>query len=424
MQIRPIVSTLRKHKLTATLLALQVAFTCAIVCNAVFLIVQRVGQITVPSGLDEPSLSIVTVHDLQVNVGSEALSLHEADLAALRRLPGVESAALISNVPFTHSRHSSGGCTSLDAVEAVKKSHSLEVPGCASADVYSGGPGMLRTLGLKLVAGRDFRDDEYRAAQPDGPVDYPAIIVTREFAARLFPEHPDRVLGRIVYFGGSGIMLGHGSPIVGVVAHLHQNDFSSPGRNDQSVLLPVQETVGRAMFALRSRPSDRAGVLEEASAALVKRKPDRQLSASDAQTYAQIRSDYFRRDATMVDLLLAAALGLLFVTALGITGLASFWVQQRTRTIGIRRAIGATRGDILRYFQTENFLIVTVGVAVGIALAVGLNLLLMKHYELPRLPLWYLPVGGVVLWVLGQLAVLAPALRASRVPPVVATRSV
>ena len=48
----------------------------------------------------------------------------------------------------------------------------------------------------------------------------------------------------------------------------------------------------------------------------------------------------------------------------------------------------------------------------------------MRHYELPRLPLWYLPVGALALWALGQLAVLAPALRASRVPPVVATRSV
>jgi putative ABC transport system permease protein len=423
MQIRPIVATLRKHKLTATLLALQVAFTCAIVCNAVFLIVQRVDRITVPSGLDEGSLSIVTIDDLQVKAGSEALSLHKADLAALRRLPGVESAALISNVPFTYSRRSSGGCTSLDAVEAVKKAHSIDVPGCASADVYSGGPDMLQTLGLKLVAGRDFRADEYLPDKTDGPVDFPAMIVTREFAERLFPAHPD-VVGRVVYFGGSGIMSGHGTPIVGVVAHLHRNDFGSPGSDDQSVLLPVERVTGRAMFALRSKPSDRAGVIKKASAALVKRKPDRQLSADDAQTYAHIRSDYFRRDATMVDLLLAAALGLLFVTALGITGLASFWVQQRTRTIGIRRAIGATRGDILRYFQTENFLIVTFGVALGVALAIGLNLLLMEHYELPRLPLWYLPVGAAVLWVLGQLAVLAPALRASRVPPVVATRSV
>jgi putative ABC transport system permease protein len=424
MQFRPIVATLRKHKLTATLLALQVAFTCAIVCNAVFLIVQRVERITVPSGLDEASLSIVTVHDLQVKPGSEALSLHKADVAALRRLPGVESATLISNVPFTHSRHSSGGCTSLDAIEAVKKAHSIDVPGCASADVYTGGPDMLRTLGLKLVAGRDFRVGEYLPDKADGPVNFPAMIVTRQFAERLFPAHPAHVVGRVVYFGGSGIMSGYGTPIVGVVAHLHRNDFGGAGSDDQSVVLPVEPVRGHAMFALRSKPSDRAGVMKEAAAALVKRVPSRQVSADDAQTYAQIRSDYFRRDATMVDLLLAAALGLLFVTALGITGLASFWVQQRTRTIGIRRAIGATRGDILRYFQTENFLIVTLGVVLGVLLAVGLNLLLMKHYEMPRLPLWYLPVGALALWVLGQLAVLAPALRASNVPPVVATRSV
>jgi putative ABC transport system permease protein len=115
---------------------------------------------------------------------------------------------------------------------------------------------------------------------------------------------------------------------------------------------------------------------------------------------------------------------LLGVTALGIVGLASFWVAQRRKQIGVRRALGATRGDILHYFQTENFLIVTLGIVLGMVLAFGLNLLLMQHYELPRLPFWYLPVGAVALWALGQLAVLAPALRAAAVPPVVATRSV
>lgn len=80
----------------------------------------------------------------------------------------------------------------------------------------------------------------------------------------------------------------------------------------------------------------------------------------------------------------------------------------------------AHRGDILRYFQTENFLIVSG----GIVLAFGLNLTLMKYYELARLPLYYLPIGALVLWALGQLAVLGPALRAAAVPPVVATRSI
>jgi len=78
----------------------------------------------------------------------------------------------------------------------------------------------------------------------------------------------------------------------------------------------------------------------------------------------------------------------------------------------------------VHYFQTENFLIVTFGILAGMLLAYGLSLLLMMHYELPRLPWVYLPIGAIALWLIGQAAVLGPALRAAAVPPVVATRSV
>jgi putative ABC transport system permease protein len=126
----------------------------------------------------------------------------------------------------------------------------------------------------------------------------------------------------------------------------------------------------------------------------------------------------------MMWLLVAVCIALLVVTALGIVGLASFWVQQRTKQIGVRRALGATRGQILRYFQTENFLLATLGIVIGMMLAYGINQLLMGKYELPRLPAVYLPIGAVVLWLLGQLAVFGPARRASAVPPAVATRTV
>ncbi len=422
MQMKPILASLRHHKLTALLLVLQVAFSCAIVTNAVFLIAGRVQRVTTPSGLDERGLSLVEVTDL--DAGGNPLALHEADLAALRKLPGVESAALISNVPFSNSEHGSGGCTSLAAVHAAMKARSLKVPGCARADVYAGTPGTLDTLGLKLVAGRMFDADEYVPGKPPGQsVAVSAMIVTREFARQLYPDHPDHVVGRDVYFD-HGLMRGQPTRIVGVVAHLHQANVSGDGNDDRSALLPVEPNEARALFALRSDPSERGRVIKAAVAALNKSNPGRQLSADDAQTYAHMRASYFQGDTTMIGLLLASALGLLFVTALGIAGLASFWVQQRTRTIGIRRAIGATRGDILRYFQTENLLIVGAGIAVGLVLAVALNLLLMQRYELPRLPLWYLPIGALALWALGQLSVLAPALRAARVPPVVATRSV
>jgi putative ABC transport system permease protein len=85
--------------------------------------------------------------------------------------------------------------------------------------------------------------------------------------------------------------------------------------------------------------------------------------------------------------------------------------------------VGATRGQILAYFRLENFLLTTAGVLIGMALALGVNLFLMKHYEMRLMPWYYLPAGAVTLWVLGQLAVWGPALRAAAVPPMVATRS-
>jgi len=126
----------------------------------------------------------------------------------------------------------------------------------------------------------------------------------------------------------------------------------------------------------------------------------------------------------MVWMLMLVCVVMLAVTAFGIVGLTSFWVGQRRRQIGIRRAVGATRGHIMQYFQTENFLLSGAGVVLGMALAFGINLYLMRHYEITRMPWYYLPVSAVALWVLGQLAVLGPALRAAAVPPVVATRSV
>jgi putative ABC transport system permease protein len=115
---------------------------------------------------------------------------------------------------------------------------------------------------------------------------------------------------------------------------------------------------------------------------------------------------------------------LLVITALGIVGLASFWVQQRTRQIGIRRALGASRGQILRYFQTENFILATLGIVLGMILAYAINVWLMDAYKVPRLPAEFLPFGAILLWGLGQIAVLGPAMRAAAVPPAVATRTV
>jgi putative ABC transport system permease protein len=177
-------------------------------------------------------------------------------------------------------------------------------------------------------------------------------------------------------------------------------------------------------YLLRAAPQDLPRVMRDATVAIAKALPDVVIDHDASRMLGDLRDNVFRNDRAMAGLLVGVILALLGVTALGIVGLASFWVAQRTKQIGVRRALGATRADILRYFQAENFLIVTFGALLGVALAIGINLMLMKFFEVPRLPLWYLPVGVLALWILGQLAVLSPALRAASVPPVVATRSV
>jgi len=141
------------------------------------------------------------------------------------------------------------------------------------------------------------------------------------------------------------------------------------------------------------------------------------------QSFSDIRAKAYRADRGMAILMGVVCLILLGVTAAGIVGLTSFWVGQRHRQIGVRRALGARRIDILRYFQIENLLIAGVGVVLGILLAIALNLWLMTHYEMERLPVLYVVAGVLVMLVIGQGAVFVPARRASHVPPVVATRA-
>jgi putative ABC transport system permease protein len=114
----------------------------------------------------------------------------------------------------------------------------------------------------------------------------------------------------------------------------------------------------------------------------------------------------------------------LLVTVVGIVGLAAFTVATRTKQLGTRRAIGATKFHILRYFLVENFLITSTGALIGCALALAGGIELSILYRMPRLPLLYLVGGVVALWLVGLLAVWLPARRAAAISPAVATRTV
>lgn len=408
LPVRPILSSLRHHRLTAALLVLQVALTCAIVANAIFLIAGRVERIRTPTGIPEAEISLISVKGVQAD--TNAIAQQDTDLAALRAIPGVTAAVAVGwTLPLSGGSDDSGGCADQDALDRAMATRSMDnMPGCIQATHYNGSPGFVQALGAHLVSGRDFHADEYGTGS-NGPV-----IVTRSLAQRLWPGQ--NAVGMMLY-GGDKV------PVIGVIDDILRPMLRSDALDRLVALSPQRPNESSVRYLLRSAPQDRQRVLAEAAAALSKAGPLRLVPEDRQLTFTQTRQKYFQRDTTMIGLLLASTLALLFVTALGIGGLANFWVQQRTRQIGIRRALGAKRGDILRHFQAENFMIVGAGVVLGMVLAYGLNHWLMRQYELDRLPPGYLPIGALLLWALGQLAVLGPALRATRVPPAIATRA-
>jgi len=409
MDIVPILSTLRRHKLTAGLLVLEIALTCAIVCNAVFLIGQRLQRMEMDSGVAEHEL--VQIEVAQVGPVADSYARAEEDLAALRQVAGAQQVAITNQLPF--GRSSSNGNIRLDPDQ-----HDPTL----SAGTYFG-ENILPTFGTRLIAGRQLQPQDFVDAnvvmKALGDGDAKALpkvtLITQAMAQRLWPgQNP---LGRTVY-----ITPQVGLQVVGVLAELTRANPYDSRSAGYSMVIPMRMGVENQSYILRTRPQERDRVQAAALAALKRIDPQRVVTAK--RSFDEVRRMYFQDDRAMAGILAGVCVALLVVTALGIVGLGSFWVGQRRRQIGVRRALGATRGNILHYFQTENFLLATIGVTLGMALAYGINLFLMMHYELPRLPAVYFPVGALALWLIGQLAVLGPAMRAAAVPPVVATRSV
>lgn len=404
MDFSPILAALRRHRTAAALIILEVAFTCAIVSNAVFLIGERLARIHRPSGIAENELVRILVSG--VGKREDAHAVTREDLALLSAIPGVRSVASTRQVPLANSSWNSDVRLARDQIHSsLNVGHNL------------GTERLIETLGVKLIAGREFTREEY-VDEEDALKATSALpaIITQAMSERLWPGQNG--LGQTFYVGD------HSLRVIGILERLvRPNEISGAANFELSMLLPIREKYKPAdNYVLRVDRERRAEVLAAAVAALERNRHGRLIL--EKQTLEEVRDKYYRGDRAMAWLLVSVCAALLIITAVGIVGLASFWVQQRSRQIGIRRALGATRGQIVRYFQTENLLLASFGIALGMLLAYGINQLLMERYELGRLPAQYLPVGALSLWLLGQLAVLGPALRAASVPPAVATRTV
>ena len=410
MEIRPILSALLRNKTGAILVALQVALSLAILANALHIVNERRSVAARPSGIaDENATFYLSVNDLADAGPEQRLAEQKRQADLLRAVPGVASVANVNQMPLSRS-----GSTSSLAVDRKQLDQS------AAAAMYMSPDSLVKTFGLKLVEGRDFLPQEVQEINENASDETPkVVIVTKPLAEKLWPGAA--AVGRTLYFGtGEGAI---GVRVVGVVERLQSQGAQVSEGGEYSTITPIH-LYGNpgVLYAVRAEPGQRDRVMKEAEAALRKASPTPLIIR--AQTVDDDRKDRYRADNALSWMLVTVSVLLLLITASGIVGMASLWVTQRRKQIGVRRALGARRLDILRYFITENFMITSSGVFGGVLLGVALNQLLVSKLEMARLPLGYLLAGATVFWALGVLAVYGPAWRAASISPALATRSV
>lgn len=406
----PILSALLRNKTGAVLVAVQVALSLAILVNALHIVNVRQQVAARPSGIaDESSVFYIASRYLTRESAEYDAAVQRREIAALRAIAGVASVATTIQMPLGNAGNNN----------SVTLDHKQVTPS-ANASVYRTADSLVDTFQLKLVEGRDLGPADVIEIDERVSKAFPkTTVITRALANKLWPGQS--AVGKTLLFG-----IGEeadATRVVGVVETL-QKPWAQLGEEGEYSAIVGLRAVGGipgAMYAVRTEPGQRDRVMKEAEAALIKSSPVPVLIK--VKNTLDDRKERYRADHALSWMLITVSVLLLVITASGIVGMASLWVTQRRKQIGVRRALGARRIDILRYFIAENVMITSAGVAGGLVLAIALNQLLVSKLEMTKLPLIYLLGGTGVFFVLGIVAVYGPAWRAATISPATATRT-
>ena len=406
MDIGPIWRAMLRNKAGFILVALQMAVTLTILVNAFGIIQESTAKISQDSGIDEANtftLASVLFTDYE---REQRMALIDEDLDLIRNTPGVINAVASNSFPLRQ-----GGWSMGLALEPGNQSTES-----VSTAIYFVDEHGMEAFDVALVQGSNFAPEQVNWANPEDNT-WPAYgIVTEELAKQMFPDETVSYVGKTVFINDDDPV-----QIVGVIDKLQSPWPNWEAVVERSMLVPQRRASEFVRYIIRTEPGMRDELMPEIEAALAASNKDRIIR--DVTTMDHTRKLAYVGDTALIKILGFVVLLLTIITGLGIVGLASFNVSRRTRQIGIRRALGATKPAIVRYFLIENTIISGVGLVIGGALAIGLNIAMVEAFSIEPLAWYVIPTGMLALWIVGQVAVSGPARRASNISPAIATRA-
>jgi putative ABC transport system permease protein len=404
----PIIRAMRHNKTRFVLIILEIAFTLAIVTNCVNMILEERRSLNHPSGFDDHNLVWLRSRPFAPEFRETKYMENsiQADIRTIAAIPGVKAVASTNFLPWQ------GGGSSTTVKEAGKKAEVVR------SQIYYGTEGLFNTIGQPIAAGRGFIPTDFNYPEDGNPS---VVVISRSLAKLLFGDA--NPIGRAIAQPDASGAGQEGTPytVVGVIDQFY-NPYGWP-IHEYAILAP--STVGSyargSRFLIRVEPGAMQSVTAEVEKRLVAANGGRVL---ELKSIDQVKNEFLSGSRLVVAGMQAVIVILVFVTGLGILGITSLSVAERTRQIGTRRALGATRADILRHFLAENWIVTTAGLILGIASTYGLNFLLVTHVSGAKMSWSLVAIGMVLLWVAGLVATIPPALRASMVSPAIATRSI
>src|SRR5262245_17890505 len=367
LEFGPILRAMKRNRSRIGLIVLEIALTLAIVTNCVGLILDARQQMRKPSGFDDANLLSVRTSPFDRAFSEDGYldNSRRQDLDALKALPGVRA---VSNTRFLPWQ---GGGSSTELRPANTKGEMLRT------QIYNADEGTFEALGMNVVAGRSFSREETdadtlrirallarpRARNSEGtPVEKTNqdVLITQAFAKHAFGEQGS-YLGQMLEDSD-----GDTYRVVGVVDPFY-NPYGWPIHEYAVFFMGYSRSFqGGASFLVRTEPGQAAAVARAIEQKLVEVNAGRTVTV---KTIDEIKAQFFGGQQAVATLMTVVVFLLVFVTSLGIVGLTSFSVTERTRHIGTRRALGARRRDIVGHFLLENWLVTSMGLVLGVVAA-------------------------------------------------------
>ncbi|MCL1044532.1 FtsX-like permease family protein [Shewanella sp. 1_MG-2023] len=401
LHIKPILSSLMRSKSGPVLLLLQIILSVAIVANASFIIHERLTMMQRDSGLMEEQVLSFNVYNFDPAIDN--IQQNVIDQQILRGLPNVIDASSTNMMPLS-------GSGWMDRyVDSADEDTAKSMPGFA---LYLGNEHLLNVMGAKLIEGRNFRPEEINTQLDQSGM---VAMVSKPLAEEFWGD--ESPVGKIMYQGAQTI------EIIGVIEKL-QGAWVNHENFEYSVIQNIDFGGGlkNKTYMVRALPEHIPALEEAIVKAFHAENPNRVIDGFSS--LLDMKKESYSNHRLMATLLSMMVILLLLITALGLTGMVMFNIQRRTKQIGTRRALGAKKRDIVNFFMVENYMICLAGGVIGGLLSLQLGQQLMSLYSLPMLPMTY-PIAAIAgLLIVTTLAVIFPALKAAKISPAMATRSV